>query len=51
MMSVRLSFLRPHFFTREKYEEITHAAEVLASAFERLTLAALDDEKLLPNLI
>lgn len=40
-------FLRPHFFTREKYEEITHAAEVLAGAFERLTLAALDDEKLL----
>lgn len=40
-------FLRPHFFTRRKYEKITRAAEVLAAAFERLTLAALDDEKLL----
>ena len=40
-------FLRPHFFTRQKYEEITHAAEVLAAAFERLTLAALEDDELL----
>ena len=40
-------FLRPHFFTRQKYEEITRATEVLAGAFEHLTLAALDDEKLL----
>lgn len=40
-------FLRPHFFTRRRYDEITRAAEVLAEAFERLTLAALADEKLL----
>jgi glutathionylspermidine synthase len=40
-------FLRPHFFTRRKYEQITRAAEVLAGAFERLTLAALENRELL----
>lgn len=40
-------FLRPQFFSREQYERITHAAEVLAEAFERLTLAALENRELL----
>lgn len=40
-------FLRPHFFPRQTYEKIKRAAEVLAVAFERLTLVALNDEKLL----
>lgn len=40
-------FLRPHFFTRSKYEEIARAAEILAAAFERLTLAALENKNLL----
>lgn len=40
-------FLRPHFFTRRKYERITRAAEILAGAFERLTLVALENQELL----
>lgn len=40
-------FLRPHFLSRKQYQTIKQAAEVLASAFERLTEAALEDDKLI----
>jgi hypothetical protein len=43
-------FLRPHFFTRAKYNEIAHAAENLAEAFERMTFAALDNDEILDEL-
>ncbi len=43
-------FLRPHFFTGEKYEEIKRAAEVLADAFERLTYAAFENDEILREL-
>ena len=43
-------FLRPHFFTRKKYEEIIKAAEILAAAFERMTYAALENEEILNEL-
>jgi hypothetical protein len=40
-------FLRPHFFSRLQYNKIANAAEVLANAFENLTNAALQDDKVL----
>jgi hypothetical protein len=40
-------FLRPHFFSRLQYNKIANAAEVLANAFESLTTAALQDDKVL----
>ncbi|NNE98728.1 MAG: hypothetical protein HKN25_06880, partial [Pyrinomonadaceae bacterium] len=40
-------FLRPHFLTRKFYDQIAHAAETIAAAEERLTSAALEDDKLL----
>ncbi len=43
-------FLRPHFFTREKYVEIKRAAEVLAQAFETMTFAALENEEIMREL-
>lgn len=43
-------FLRPHFLSRTQYEEITHATNILAKAFERLANAALDDHYLLSKL-
>lgn len=36
-------FLRPHFLSRQKYNEISHAAEVLHTAFEAMTNAALEN--------
>ena len=43
-------FLRPHFFTSEKYKKIVHAAEILADAFERMTYAALENDEILSEL-
>ena len=43
-------FLRPQFFSREKYEQIGHAAEVLAEAFETMTFAALENEEIMREL-
>ena len=43
-------FMRPQFFTREKYAEIAHAAEVLAAAFETMTYAALENEEIMREL-
>lgn len=43
-------FLRPHFMTREFYREIAYAAETLASAFETMTIAALEDDAILAEL-
>ena len=39
--------LRPHFLSREQYDEIVFAAETIAQASETLTYAALNDEELL----
>lgn len=43
-------FLRPCFVTREKYNEIKYAAETLAKAFERMTIAALENDEILNEL-
>ena len=43
-------FLRPHFFTGGKYDEIKHAAETLAEAFEQMTFAAFENEEILREL-
>lgn len=43
-------FLRPHFLSRTQYERIARAAEAVAAAEKRLTLAALGDEELLARL-
>lgn len=43
-------FMRPQFFTREKYAEIAHAAQVLAAAFETMTFAALENEEIMSEL-
>lgn len=43
-------FLRPHFLSRYQYQEIIHATNVLAKAFEHLALAALQDDTLLSEL-
>lgn len=43
-------FLRPCFITREKYNEIAHAAETLWQAFETITFAAFEDQDILKEL-
>ncbi|MEZ5426214.1 MAG: hypothetical protein R2747_08120 [Pyrinomonadaceae bacterium] len=43
-------FLRPQFFTRQKYDEIVRAAETLSAAFERMTLAALEEPEIMAEL-
>ena len=43
-------FLRPHFFSRAKYEKIARAAEIIAAACERMTAAALDNSEILAEL-
>ncbi len=43
-------FLRPQVFSRAFYREIAHASEVLAEAFDVMTLAALDDDLILNEL-
>ena len=43
-------FLRPHFLSRTFYNEIAHAAEVIAEAEARLTYAALENVELLDKL-
>lgn len=43
-------FLRPHFFPRERYEAVARAAEVLHTAFERMTDAALGDPALMTEI-
>ncbi|HEX8422222.1 MAG TPA: hypothetical protein VF634_02360, partial [Pyrinomonadaceae bacterium] len=43
-------FVRPLVIAREQYERVSRAAQVLAGAFERLTLAALADDSLLAEL-
>lgn len=40
-------FLRPHLLTRERYDEISNAAQTIAVAAEILTEVALADDKLL----
>ena len=40
-------FLRPCFMTREKYKEISHAAETLWQAFEIMTFAAFENKEIL----
>ena len=40
-------FLRPHIMSRTQYETVKRAAETLAGAFEKIALAALNDEALL----
>jgi uncharacterized circularly permuted ATP-grasp superfamily protein len=41
-------FLRPHIIARSQYDEVTHAASVIAGAVERLVNRALADDRLLP---
>lgn len=43
-------FLRPHFLSRKKYQEIIQATNILAKAFENLAAAALEDKNLLSEL-
>jgi hypothetical protein len=43
-------FVRPLVIAREQYGRVSRAAQVLAGAFERLTLAALADDSLLAEL-
>ena len=43
-------FLRPQFFTRRFYRQIARAAEVLAEAFDVMTMAALEDDTILAEL-
>lgn len=43
-------FVRPLVIARAQYERVSRAAQVLAGAFERLTIAALADEELLAEL-
>ncbi len=43
-------FLRPLFLSRGKYDEISHAAEIVAEAEKRLTYAALENDDLLDRL-
>ncbi|MCU0238904.1 MAG: hypothetical protein MUC29_05640 [Pyrinomonadaceae bacterium] len=40
-------FLRPHFISRQKYNAISHAAEVLHTAFEAMTNVALENAEML----
>ncbi len=44
------SFLRPEFFPRSFYQQITKAAEVLAEAFDVMTIAALENDLILAEL-
>jgi uncharacterized circularly permuted ATP-grasp superfamily protein len=44
---VTCPFLRPHIMSRTQYETVKRAAETLAGAFEKIALAALNDEALL----
>lgn len=43
-------FLRPEFFSRSFYRQITRAAEVLAEAFDVMTIAALENDEILMEL-
>lgn len=43
-------FLRPHFLSRQTYEEILRAAEAVAAAAETVTLRALEDPDLMDRL-
>lgn len=43
-------FLRPHFISRVFYNEIARAAEVLAAAFDSMTMAALEDDGVMAEL-
>lgn len=43
-------YLRPFFLSRSQYDEISRASTLIHSAFERLTEAALADDKLLAEL-
>jgi hypothetical protein len=40
-------FLRPHFISRQQYNEISHVAEVLHTAFEAMTNVALENAEML----
>jgi glutathionylspermidine synthase len=40
-------FLRPHFISRQQYNAISHAAEVLHTAFEAMTNVALENAEML----
>ena len=40
-------FLRPHIIARSQYDEVMHAARVIASAVEKLVNRSLDDQQLL----
>jgi hypothetical protein len=44
------TFLRPHVLGREQYASISHAAETIAGAFEKLVTQALRDDKILCEL-
>ena len=43
-------FMRPQFFTREKYDQIKQAAEILGQAFETMTFAALENAEIMREL-
>ncbi len=43
-------FLRPEFFTEAFYKQISRAAEILAEAFDVMTLAALESDVILAEL-
>ena len=43
-------FLRPEFFSRSFYRRIARAAEVLAGAFDVMTIAALENDEILAEL-
>jgi hypothetical protein len=40
-------FLRPHIIARSQYDEVTHAARIIAGAVEKLVNRALVDDQLL----
>jgi hypothetical protein len=44
-------FLRPHFFPRSRYAAVKNAAEKLHLAFERMTAAALENPRLMAELV
>jgi len=43
-------FLRPQLMSREKYDRIVRAAEILFGAFEKMALAALDEPAIMAEL-
>jgi hypothetical protein len=43
-------FLRPYFLPRSTYSAIQRAARILSSAFEKMTLAALEDAEIMAQL-